>query len=263
MKSLFNGTLLEADAVHILPADRGFTLGDGLFETIRIRAGRMQRLTAHLSRLVRGAQVLDIAMPAYNLASALEDLRAANELENGVLRLTLTRGPGPRGVLPPSEPEPTLLITAAPMPPRPLPARLIVASATRRNEFSPLSGIKSLNYLDNILARQEAARLGADDALLLNTQGHIAESSIANIFAVMEGRLVTPPVSDGALPGVMRAALLGQGAREKTLTPDDLMAAEELFLTSSLGIRPVATLGKRSFTHFTVAEHLAIRLGEA
>ncbi|MGE4372954.1 MAG: aminotransferase class IV [Xanthobacter sp.] len=262
MKSFFNGALLDADAVHLQPGDRGFTLGDGLFETIRIRAGRIQRLTAHLSRLVRGAQVLDIAMPAYNLASALEKVRSANTLDNGVLRLTLTRGPGPRGVLPPAVPEPTLLITAAPMPPLPRPARLIVATTTRRNEFSPLCGVKSLNYLDNILARQEAAKLGADDALLLNTRGCVAESSIANIFAVMEGRLVTPPVSDGALPGVMRAAMMGQGTREKSLTPDDLMGAEELFLTSSLGIRPVTALGKRSFTHFTVAEHLAIRLGE-
>ncbi len=262
MKCLLNGQLLDAAAANIAATDRGFTLGDGLFETIRVRQGRVQRLPAHIARLTRGAQLLGIPLPDQELLEALEIVRTANNLEDGVLRLTLTRGSGPRGVLPPAKPEPTLLITAAPMAPLPPPAHLIIATITRRNEMSPLAGVKSLNYLDNILARQEAASRQADDAVLLNTQGRITETSIANIFAVIEGRLLTPPAQDGALPGVMRAAMLGQGAQEQPLMPEDLAGAEELFLTSSLGIRPVRELENRIFTSFVVAERLSQRLGE-
>lgn len=263
MKCLLNGQLLDAATASIAITDRGFTLGDGLFETIRVRHSRVQRLPAHIARLTRGAQLLDFPLPDQELLEALEMVRTANDLEDGVLRLTLTRGSGPRGVLPPPRPEPTLLITAAPMAPLPPPARLIIATITRRNEMSPLSMVKSLNYLDNILARQEAATQQADDAVLLNTQGRIAETSIANIFAVIEGRLLTPPVQDGALPGVMRAAMLGQGAQEQPLTSADLAGAEEIFLTSSLGIRPVRELEGHIFTSFAVAERLGQRLGEA
>ncbi|MFG1419733.1 aminotransferase class IV [Xanthobacter sp. V0B-10] len=263
MKLYLNGALMEAGEAHIAPGDRGFTLGDGLFETLRVRGGFLRRLPAHLARLTRGAAVLGLPLPALDFGAALEQVRAANALDDGVLRLTVTRGSGPRGVLPPAEPHPTVLITAAPMAPPPPPARLIIASVTRRNERSPLSQVKSLNYLDNILARQEAARAGADDALLLNTRERLAESTIANLFAVIDGRLVTPPVSEGALPGVMRAAVKAQGAEERPLTPDDLAQAEEIFLTSSLGIRPVARLTERAFSVFPVAERLAAHLGEA
>lgn len=262
MKCLLNGQILDSAAANILVTDRGFTLGDGLFETIRVRAGRMQRLPAHIARLTRGAHLLGIPMPDQDVLEALEMVRTANALDDGVLRLTLTRGSGPRGVLPPANPEPTLLITPAPMAPLPPPARLIIATVTRRNEMSPLAGVKSLNYLDNILARQEAATRQTDDALLLNTQGRIAETSIANIFALIEGRLLTPPLQDGALPGVMRAAMLGQGAQEHPLAPEDLAGAEELFLTSSLGIRPVRELENSTFTSFTIAERLSQRVGE-
>ncbi|MGQ3672798.1 aminotransferase class IV [Xanthobacter sp. TB0136] len=263
MKCLLNGHLLDMQDAHIAPADRGFLLGDGLFETLRVRNGRIQRFPAHHARLMRGAQILGIPIPAGDVLADLERVRAANTLEDGSLRLTLTRGPGPRGVLPPAEPQPTVMITAASGAAAPPPARLIIATVTRRNEFSPLSQVKSLNYLDNILARQEATQKGADDALLLNTQGRIAETTIANIFAVIEGRLLTPPLNDGALPGVMRAAMMGQGAQEASLHLSDLEQADELFLTSSLSIRPVQALGARTYGSFEVAHRLAKRLGEA
>ncbi len=263
MKCLLNGNLLDGPETWIAPTDRGFLLGDGLFETLRVRSGRIQRFPAHHARLIRGAQTLGIPVQAQNILAELERVRAANALENGVLRLTLTRGSGPRGVLPPQEPQPTVLITAAPMATPPPPARLIIATVTRRNEMSPLCHVKSLNYLDNILARQEAAQKSADDALLLNTQGRIAESTIANLFAIIDGRLLTPPLRDGALPGVMRAAMIGQGAQEAPLSVQDLEQADELFLTSSLGIRPVQSLGACSFASFAVAQRLAARLGEA
>lgn len=254
---LFLGTALleEPDAI-VSPFDRGFTLGDGLFETLRIKGGKVLRVEAHLARLAAGADVLGMPLPAIDLTAALAQTAAANGLSEGVLRLTLTRGTGPRGVLPPAEPKPTLVITAAPLSP-PLPAaRLVIAQGTRRNDRSPLAQVKSLNYLDGILARQEAARRGADDAILLNTRDGVAETSIANLFAVIDGVLITPPLSEGVLPGVMRAEVVAAGAQERPLTADDLSSAEEILLTSALGIRSVATLEGRPLPSTAAAERL-------
>ncbi|OYX11171.1 MAG: 2-keto-4-methylthiobutyrate aminotransferase [Rhizobiales bacterium 32-66-8] len=243
-----NGKLVPAEAAVLSPTDRGFTLGDGLFETLRVVDGAVLRVEAHLARLAAGAQVLALPLAGLNLAAALTAVVAANHVETGVVRLTVSRGSGPRGVLPPVEPHPTVLIGAtALVAPASAPVRLMTCTVTRRNEMSPLSRIKSLNYLDNILARQEAAARGLDDALLLNTRGQVAEASYANLFAVREGTLVTPPVADGALPGIMRAEILRLGAREETLTPRDLAGAEEVFLSTSLGLRPVAELDGRVF----------------
>lgn len=240
-----NGVLLPEEEARIAPADRGLLLGDGLFETLRVAAGRPLRLDRHLARLRAGAAVLGLPVPLDDagLAAAMAALLERRGLTDASLRLTLTRGPGPRGLLPPAEPTPTLLITAAPLPPPLPPARVVVARDTRRNEHSPLARIKSLSYLDGVLARQEAARRGADDALLLNTAGRLAEASAANLFLVLDGALVTPPVSEGALPGVMRAAVLDAVAVvERPVAADELSRADEVFLTSSLGVRPVVAV---------------------
>lgn len=254
---LFLGTALveEAEAT-VSPFDRGFTLGDGLFETLRVKAGTVLRVEAHLARLAAGADLLGMPLPAIDLAMALRQTAEANGLSEGVLRLTVTRGTGPRGVLPPAEPKPTLVITAAPLAPPLPPARLVIARNTRRNDRSPLAQVKSLNYLDGILARQEAARRGADDAVLLNTRDGVAETSIANLFAIIDGALVTPPRSEGVLPGVMRAAVIAAGAQDRPLSMDDLASAEEILLTSALGIRSVATLEGRPLPSSAAAERL-------
>ncbi|WP_296579875.1 aminotransferase class IV [Xanthobacter sp.] len=256
MKLFLGSTLVEEADATVSPFDRGFTLGDGLFETLRVKTGKVLRVEAHLARLAAGADVLGMPLPAIDLAVALAQTAAANGLSEGVLRLTLTRGTGPRGVLPPAEPKPTVVITAAPLSP-PLPAaRLVIAQGTRRNDRSPLAQVKSLNYLDGILARQEAARRGADDAILLNTRDGVAETSIANLFAVIDGVLVTPPLSEGVLPGVMRAEVIAAGAQELPLTADDLASAEEILLTSALGIRSVATLEGRPLPSTAAADRL-------
>lgn len=260
MKLWLGDGLVEEEAARISPLDRGFTLGDGLFETARVKAGRVLRLDAHLARLAAGARVLGLPLPALDLGAALRATAQANGLGEAVLRLTLTRGAGPRGVLPPAHPVPTLVITAAPLPPPLPPARLVIAESTRRNDRSPLARVKSLNYLDNILARQEAAGRGTDDAVLLNTRDRVAETSIANLFAVLGGELVTPPVSDGVLPGVMRAAVLAEGARERSITPAELATASEIFLTSALGIRSVRSLKGRDLPGLAAAERLRGRI---
>jgi branched-chain amino acid aminotransferase len=256
----FEGRLRPAAEVAISPSDRGFTLGDGLFETLCWRGGRILALEAHLARLLEGARVLEIPLPLLPeaLAAALAATATGNGLSEAALRLTLSRGPGARGLAPPPDPRPTLLISAAPLPAPLPPARLITATFTRRNQHSPLARIKSLNYLDNILARQEAARAGADDALLLNTEGRLAEASASSLFALIGGELLTPPVADGALPGVRRAAWLAAGqAREQPLTPALLLRAEALVLTNSLGVRAVAALDGRDYRPLAVPESLS------
>ena len=240
-----NGALVSAAEARVDPADRGLTLGDGLFETIRARGGRPLRLAAHCARLRAGAEVLDLPVPISDeaLGRALEETLKANAVTDGVLRLTLTRGPGPRGLLPPPQPRPTLLITAAAEASSPSPIRAVIATTTRRNEHSPLSRCKCINYLDNILARQEAAKRGAEDALLLNTAGRLAGATTANLFLVIDGVVVTPPVADGALPGVMRAEVVkAAGAEERSLKPEDLASASEAFITNCLGIRAVVSV---------------------
>ncbi|MDX2224551.1 MAG: aminotransferase class IV, partial [Rhodospirillaceae bacterium] len=150
-----NGTLMDAGAARIDPSDRGFTLGDGLFETIAVTAGTPRRLPAHLARLRDGASVLDLPLPWSDaqLAQWIEAAVSANSLADAAVRLTVSRGPGPRGVLPPAAPAPTLVIAAAPRPDMDGPVTLSTCGRTRRNQHSPLARIKSLNYLDNVLAR--------------------------------------------------------------------------------------------------------------
>jgi branched-chain amino acid aminotransferase len=240
-----NGAPIPADTARIDPSDRGFTLADGLFETIRIVGGRPSWRDRHLARLRAGAALLGIPVPFDDptLSAALDTVLSANAVHHGSARLTLTRGPAPRGLLPSPDPRPTLLITATPGLPPVTPVHAVLSLATRRNQHSPLSRIKSLAYLDAILARREAADRGADDAILLDTDGHVAEASAANLFVLSNGVLATPPVSDGALPGIARGLILERcAATERSLSPTDLHTADAVFLTNALGLRPLISL---------------------
>ena len=251
-----NGRLVPDDEARIDPADRGLLLADGLFETLLARDGRAEELEAHLARLARGADLLGLPLPDLNIALAVAETLQANGLTQGraAVRITLTRGAGPRGLLPPDRPTPTVMVTATPSPePDRFPARLVLADA-RRNEHSPLSRLKSLSYLDSVLARREAARLGADEALMLNTAESLASATAANLFLVAGGDLLTPPLEDGVLDGIVRSRVLteahalGLAAREESITLFDLFAAEEAFLTNSLiGLRPVGSFQECDF----------------
>jgi branched-chain amino acid aminotransferase len=233
-----NGKLLPVGQAALDPRDRGFTLGDGLFETMRARGGAVLRIERHLSRLRAGAAVLGLSpLPKdEELADAIARTLAANELAEAAVRLTVSRGvPERRGLLPEPEPRPSVVVHAEPFAgyPDELYARGVraVISGIPRNERSPLSRIKSLNYLENVLARREAEARGADDALLLNTAG----------------TLVTPNVTSGALPGTVRELVVAELAPqsglevvERAVRPDELSAAEEAFLTNALlGIVPL------------------------
>ena len=242
MKISINGVLTEAAAARIDPADRGFTLGDGVFETIAVRRNAVRHLAAHLARLRGGANLLGIPLPGddQHIANMIGATITGNNATEGVVRVMLTRGPGVRGLATPPRPTPTLVISIAPLPPPAEPAKVIIATSTRRNEHSPLSRIKHINYLDNILARREAEAASADDAVLLNTAGNIAESTVANIFVLVDGFMLTPPITDGALPGIMRFETIKLAkAEERTLSPEMLKRSSEVFLTNALGIRPV------------------------
>lgn len=238
-----NGEMVSEEDACVPAGDRGFLLGDGLFETMAVFNARVFDLNAHLARLQSGLDVLGFAQKVDmgRLRTAIGQYIAVEGAAHAVLRLTVTRGAGPRGLMPPEAPSPTILMTLSPMPPQRAPVSLYIAAATRRNDHSPLSRLKALAYLDNMLALAEAHAQGADDTLILNTRGVIACASVANVFVLVEGRLATPPVSDGALPGTMRALVLslaraaGLMPTEASLSPGDISLADEVFLTNSIG----------------------------
>lgn len=241
-----NGRLLPRDQVHIDPADRGFLLGDGLFETLRAYRGHVFRIEDHLQRLAAGAAELGIPLPVDPpvIAAAAHEVLAANQLAagNAALRITLTHGPGHRGLLPPDDPRPNLLVTAAAYHPPSQLDGFVAAFATgaARNEASITARLKTLGYLDNVLAQRQAAKSGADEALMLNGRSHIACGARSNLFLQADGRLLTPAVAEGALPGITRhvvlglCAELGLPAEEGIVTRDTLREATEAFVTNSL-----------------------------
>lgn len=239
-----NGEFVPADRAVVPAGDRALLHGRGLFETFRARDGQVLALERHVVRLQRGCELLGVALsltlPA--LEAAVATLVDRLGLGDARVRLTVTAGPegGPPAVALTARP-------AADYPPSVYErgASAVIASV-RRNETSVLSRVKSLNCLDNVLAREEAARRGADEALLLNTSGRLAEGAFTNLFAVLDGELVTPPAEEGALPGVTRAVTLdlahafGLRAREAPLDRSALTRATEAFLTNAIaGILPL------------------------
>ncbi len=269
-----NGRLLPQDEAHIAPNDRGLLLADGLFETMLVLNGRIVRLDRHLARLIEGAAVLGIPLPfeTRTLRAAARETVEANGLlgtQRASVRLTLTRGPGGRGLALPETPEPTVLVTATAVGPAPR-SLSVITSAVRRIATSPASPLKTLNYTDSIVARREADAADADDALLLSEADGIACASIGNVFVVKDGALTTPP-DDGAIrPGIARADVLalakdlGIRAEEAPVSRGALAAADEVFLTNSLiGACPVTTLDGESRPAGPVTKKLAQALEEA
>jgi branched-chain amino acid aminotransferase len=238
----FNGEFVAECPVD--PTDRGLTLGDGLFETMAVFNGKAIWLEDHLARLTASAATLGIATDHRRIEGAVKDVLDKSGEAHGVLRLTLTRGPGVRGLVAHGA-KPSLLVTLAPWAKATLfaPVRL-VTSSIRRNETSPASRLKTLSYIDNILAAREASAKGGDDALFLNLAGDTASTTIANLFIVKGGRLATPLVEAGVLPGITRKRLLAAARGEqRRIRPAELGEADAVFLTNSLRLmRPVHSL---------------------
>ncbi len=250
----------ETDLVSAV--DRGFQYGDGVFETMRAERGKVFFWREHMRRLEAGLELLGIepfqfAEPA---RAAVETLLIRLK-EEAVLtiKLVVTRGTGPPGPSTRGKFTPTVAATARPdESPRPGSMR-VVTSKIVRNERSPLSRVKSLNYLEMILARREADAAGVEEALVLNTRGRLAEATAANLFAVADGLLVTPPVEEGCLPGIVRADVLRiaraaepglvagvAGVAEEPMPPEVLAQATEAFLTNSrIGVAPLVEIDGR------------------
>ena len=244
-----NGVQRSADEALLSPLDRGFTLADGLFETMRATKGIVFRLDAHLDRLCAGARLLEIPLPPGLRDHVSAAARAAftSGYVHASVRLTVTRGPAPPGLAPPPHPAPTFALAVAPLAPPSAPKPIVAAMASaRRNEYALTSGVKTLSYTESVVALAQAKAAGADDAIFLDTTGHVSEATASNLFAVIDGVLVTPPLGCGVLPGITRAIVLdlaptlGLSAVEREMAEPELALASELFLTSS--IREIAPL---------------------
>ena len=239
-----NGSLIPRSQASISALDYGFLYGFGLFETMRAYGGQVFRLDSHLNRLARSAEILGLPIETPDLKGAVMDTIQANKLSDARVRITVSIGEGEMTPDPSTCNKPTVLILAGHYEPYPEQVyekgfRAIV-STIRRNSQSPLSRLKSANYLESILARQEARAAGVDEALCLNEKGLLAEASMSNIFLVADGILKTPGQESGILPGITRETILelalplGINTLEHDIRLDELFQAQEAFLTNSL-----------------------------
>lgn len=259
MKIFLDGSFVEAADAKISVFDHGVLYGDGVFEGIRLYQGCVFRLEEHLERLEFSAKaiLLDLPMPRAELAEAVCESCRQNRLTDGYIRLVVTRGVGSLGLSPNSCEKPSVFIIADKIQLYPREhyehGLTVVTVPTRRNTPAALSpAVKSLNYLNNVLARVEASMANAHEAIMLNEQGYVSECSGDNLFILFKGKLYTPPASSGALKGITRDEVIsiaeefGMPLVETNLTRYDLWIAEECFLTGTAAeVVPVAKIDGR------------------
>ncbi len=243
MRVWMNGRVIPVDQAKVSVFDHGLTVGDGVFETLRLLRGEPFAPTRHIARLQHSARSLGLPVPDADLvAAAMADAVAANRSElddHARLRVTYTSGPGPLGSERGEGPV-TLIAAAAPGSPWPATTSVVLAP-WRRNEHSPLAGVKSTSYAENAVALSYARAAGASEALLLNTAGKVCEGTGSNVFVIIDGHPITPPLESGCLAGITRGLVVEWfGAQERDLDPGDLERVEEVFLTSSTrNVHPV------------------------
>ncbi len=272
-----NGNLCAEASARVSVMDHGLLYGDGVFEGLRFYEQNIFKLDEHLNRLVDSARSIRLQIPLAReaLTGALLETIQASGLQDGYIRLLVTRGKGPLGVDPASCTEPQVIIIVDQLSIVPADvlhngARLIISSVPRlaANQVDPR--IKTLNYMNQIMARLEANAVGADEAIMLNDQGRVAEGTADNIFIIREGILSTPPLSEGALAGITRSTILscaaeiGVAVRELPLSPYDLYIADECFLSGTgaelipvkeIGGRPLKSVRGPVFTQLLMAFH--------
>jgi 4-amino-4-deoxychorismate lyase len=263
--------LVNGQSSSVDPSDRGLAYGDGLFETMAAREGRIRWLDLHLDRLEEGCRRLAIPPPARSLITA-EIAAHCPVTGRATVKLIVTRGPGARGYAPPETPSPTRILAISAWPGYPdsrydTGIRLRVCRL-RLGENPVLAGLKHLCRLEQVLGELELRGTDAEQGLLLDTSDHVVGGTSSNLFAVRDGRLATPTLGRAGVKGVMRRAVLAAaaelrlGATECDLTMADLAAADELFVTNALfGIWPVAALDDRVFRPGDTTQRLMRHLG--
>jgi branched-chain amino acid aminotransferase len=253
MKVYLNGRIVPVEEARISPFDHGFLYGDGIFETMRVYGGAVLGFDEHLRRLGRSAALIEMKLPLSNaqFRAAVVALIEENGFVEATVRITVSRGAGDFGLSPRLCATPTVFIAAVPLKPYTEEFRrtgvFVITARTRRNLREALEPrIKSLNFLNNIMAKLEAERAGAFEALMLNHAGHLAECSVSNIFFVKNEAVHTPSSECGILEGITRGMVMdtarGAGLKvsEGMFSPAELYAADEVFLTNTtMEIMPV------------------------
>ena len=254
-KVFVDGHILDPEDARISVFDRGFLYGDSVYEALRTSGGHPVGFEPHLDRLERSARSLMLELPPrVTIAKACRDTLAAAGNPESYMRIIVTRGAGEIGLDPALADQPSVVVIVRPLvlPParqysQGAALRIVAVERTRRRAVDP--AVKSGNYLNNILALHEARRHGADEALMCNAEGFVAEGSTSNIFMVRGKRVVTPPLEVGLLPGITRQRVIDLARQadivvvEANLTPEELRSADEAFITSSVrGVIPAATI---------------------
>ena len=257
--AFLNGKFVPLKNAKVSILDRGFLYGDGVFETMRSYDSKVFQLERHIDRLLISLKILRIKIPytKNKLCSLVNKALRLNKLNNAYIKLLATRGITPGGIDIPKTGKPTLVIYTSPL--RKIPENIykkgieINFAYVDKNEKSFIARIKSLNYLDNILARAEVRDDGFDEAVFINTKDNVTETTTSNIFMVKRSTVITPPLTAGLLPGITRQVVIEIIKKyfrskicERNIRPGDLSNADEIFLTNSiLEIVPVVKLGKR------------------
>jgi branched-chain amino acid aminotransferase len=266
-----SGELVPTESAQISAFDHGFTVGDGIFETMKAVNGRLFLWPWHLERLRASAAAMRIELPNQahltNIVRRVANESAVELSGQARVRLTISAGLGPLGSARLDMP-PTIVCAASAMPVRSGDARLHVASWPR-NERSPLSGVKSTSYADNVLALAEASARGAGEAIFFNTRSELCEGTGSNVFLVCDGVALTPPTSAGLLAGVTRRFVLSLGEAadrvvERSLSIEHLAAADEVFITSTFqDVRGVSDIDGRRLEIGPVTRALQLRFAAA
>jgi aminodeoxychorismate lyase len=269
-----NGQFVS-EAKAVVPInDRGFMYGDGLFETMRVVEGKPFRMAQHFERMVRGAEFLRIKLPhtPKEMQRLAEELIEKNQMPDAILRVVLTRGPGARGYSPADAGPPTLVMSLHATPPQATDTQMswsLVTSPFRIPASDVLASFKTTSKILHVMARADATERGADEALLINTNGEAAETATGNLFWVYQDKICTVPTGRGVLPGITRAVVLeicqnlGLQTNKRVIKPEALRNSDGIFVTqSALGIVPIAVFDGEPVTPSPLVDQIACAYDE-
>ncbi len=257
MLVFINGSLVTKEDAKVSVFDRGFLYGDGVFETVRIYDGVPFMIDEHITRLLNGLKAIRFQKLPAGLKVHSEKVIEANKVENGVLRIAVSRGEVISGIDPSASKEPTVVISAKEGIPyndsRYKKGFKAIIPSVRKDSRSPMCKVKSANFLTHILAKGEATDAGVDEAIMLNYDGLVTEATVSNFFLVKDKRLSTPSIECGILPGIARKTVLeiagkmGLEVSECEIRPEELYNADEAFLSNSLmEVMPLVEVDKRA-----------------